>query len=98
MLSNTEKVSNGGYYSYPGNTYASDTTVNITDSTAKIDLSIVAGVGFSTTLSSGLQLFLDASYAYGLINNDNYRSDQQSGLSVYSRDIRIAAGVLFPLN
>ncbi|MFI5201015.1 MAG: porin family protein [Candidatus Kapaibacterium sp.] len=97
LLSNTEKVSNGGYYSYPGNSYGPGTTVNITDSTAKIDLSIVVGVGFSTTLSSGLQLFLDASYAYGLINNDNYKSDQQNGISVYSRDIRLAAGVLFPI-
>jgi hypothetical protein len=75
-----------------------DTMANITDSTAKIDLSIVAGAGISFTFDSGMQLFLDASYAYGLNNIDDYSWDKDYGISVYSRDIRLAAGVLFPLN
>lgn len=72
-------------------------TANITDSTAKIDFSIVAGAGISHTLSSGTMIFLDAGYAFGLINTDNYYYDKVNGLSIYSRDIRIAAGILFPL-
>jgi Outer membrane protein beta-barrel domain len=75
-----------------------DTTADITDSTSKIDFSIVAGAGVSVTLTSGLQLFFDAAYAFGLANIDGYDWDKQYGISVYSRDIRIAAGVLFPLN
>jgi Outer membrane protein beta-barrel domain len=101
LLSNIEKLHTYGSTSIPdgaGVGYPIDTTANITDSTAKIDLSIVAGLGISINLPSGPQLYLDAAYAFGLINTDNYSWDKAYGIYVYSRDIRIAAGVLFPLN
>ncbi len=100
LLSNLEKLHGAGYslYNEQGPFYSMDTTVNISDSTAKVDLSIVAGAGISFSLTSGTQFFVDASYAFGLINSDNYHNDYENGLSIYSRDIRIAAGVLFPLN
>jgi len=73
------------------------TTVNITDSTAKIDFCLSGGAGLSISLSSGTILFLDAGYAFGLTNTDNYYYDKEDGISIYSRDIRLAAGVLFPI-
>jgi Outer membrane protein beta-barrel domain len=98
LLSNIEKVSNG--YGLPGNEpyYSRDTTVNITDSTAKIDFSCVSGLGASFKLASGPELFIDATFTLGLTNIDNYYWDKVNGISIYSRDIRIAAGVLFPLH
>jgi hypothetical protein len=101
LLSNIEKVHQNGGYFIPdgiGQTYALDSTANISDSTKKIDLSIVAGAGISLTLTSGPQLFLDGTYTFGLTNIDNYWWDNHKGIYVYSRDIRIAAGILFPLN
>ena len=74
-----------------------DTVANITDSTAKFDISIIAGAGVSITLASGLELFLDAGYAFGLNNIDYYYADKTKGYYIYSRDIRIAAGILFPI-
>ena len=71
---------------------------NITDSTTKIDFSLIAGAGLSLRLVAGAKLFLDAGYAFGLTNVDNYFNDEANELYVYSRDIRISAGVLFPLN
>jgi hypothetical protein len=101
LLSNVEKLHFIQGNSIPngvGIIYTTDTTANISDSTARIDFSIVAGAGILLTLGSGMQLFLDASYAFGLNNTDGYSWDKAYGISVYSRDIRIAAGVLFPIN
>ena len=98
MLSNFEKLHNTGYRPFPYGVGVNDTTVDITDSTTKIDFSIVAGAGISLKLASGTELFLDAGYAFGLTNTDNYYYDKASGLNIYSRDIRLAAGVLFPIN
>jgi len=77
--------------------YSKDTVANITDSTSKFDFSIIAGAGISLTLTSGLELFLDAGYAFGLVNLDNYSADKGKDYYIYSRDVRIAAGILFPL-
>jgi hypothetical protein len=87
LLSNIEHSENSGF----------PPSVNITDSTNKIDFSIVVGGGVSVTLISGPILFLDVSYAFGLVNTDNYNYDEEDGLSIYSRDIRLAAGILCPL-
>ena len=96
LLSNTLRLQATGGMNIPnelGVTYQVDTTGSTTDYTNKIDVSLVAGAGISWKLVQGSEFFLDASYAFGLTN-----SDQESGISVYSRDIRLAAGVLFPLN
>ncbi|HET6400967.1 MAG TPA: porin family protein [Candidatus Kapabacteria bacterium] len=101
LLSNTETVQAGGGTYIPngiGINYRIDTTVSITDYTNKIDLSLVAGAGVSWELPHGAEFFLDASYAYGLTNSDHYSWDNDEGIYVYSRDIRIAAGVLFPIH
>ena len=101
LLSNTEVLHYTGHtfaFGPPGVALSSDTTANITDSTAKIDFSIVAGAGISVTLDSGPVLFLEAAYAFGLTNVDNYFADNANDRYIYSRDIRIAAGVMFPLN
>ncbi|HET6400699.1 MAG TPA: porin family protein [Candidatus Kapabacteria bacterium] len=65
-------------------------------------ISAIAGLGFSVDLSSRATLFFDAAYAMGLTND----SFGQVGLgysgevlySAKSQDIRVAAGILFPLN
>ena len=94
LLSNTE-VLGGGYFPY--GVAVGPATVNISDSTNKLDLSIVGGIGISFPFKSGIQLFGDVAYAYGLLNTDNYRNDNVNGISVYSRDIRLAAGIMFPI-
>lgn len=101
LLSNTETLQSSGIYSIPngiGAMYRIDTTANISDYTEPIDISIVAGAGISVTLPNGLELFLDAAYAYGLTNSDNYYWDNAAGIYIYSRNIRLAAGVLFPIH
>ncbi|SRR5579883_868513 len=95
LLSNTERFQSSG--SSSPKTAPSDTTVNITDYTATIDLSIVAGAGISLSLASGPMLFFDAAYAYGLTSITKSTSSYTSNNNIYSRDIRLAAGVLFPI-
>ncbi len=94
LMSNKESGNFRG--SYPGDFM--NGAVDITDSTKKMDLSLVLGFGISNTFPSGQQILADAGFAVGLINTDNYSSDKANGISVYSLDIRLAAGVLFPLN
>jgi hypothetical protein len=101
LLSNREKLHQIGTYNFPygvGANYTIDTTANITDSTAKIDISIIVGAGISVALSSGIALFADAAYAFGLTNIDKYYEDSENDIYIHSRDIRIAAGVLFTIN
>jgi hypothetical protein len=74
-----------------GSFYA-DTTTAVPYSNV-LDWSIVFGVGISVKLDSGPMFFLDAGYWYGL--TDIY---EWYGGAAYTRDIRIAAGILFPLN
>jgi len=69
-------------------TYAlSDSTVNM------VEFSAVLGMGISVKLDSGPMLFFDASYWYGLTN-----IFESYGGATYTRDIRFAAGILFPIN
>ena len=89
LISNTENGSFRGSYT--------NGSVDITDSTKKMDLSIVLGVGISSKFQSGLQFIADVGFAIGLINTDNYLSDKDIGIGIYSRDIRLAAGILFPI-
>jgi hypothetical protein len=71
-----------------------DTTYALTNSNVNtFEFSAVLGIGVSVKLDSGPMLFLDASYWYGLTNIfDSY------GGATYTRDIRIATGILFPIN
>ena len=96
LLHNSERVRGGGIADGPP-APSIDTTANITDSTAKLDFSLFAGAGVSITLPSGLQLFLDAGYAFGLVNIDKYYNDNKNDYYIHSRDIRIAAGILFTI-
>lgn len=71
------------------------------------DFSIVGGAGIAFNLPSGTQIFVDAGYVYGLVNilnGQNYYDELGvPGISspdvstIKSRDIRISAGVLFPI-
>jgi hypothetical protein len=60
------------------------------------DISVVFGAGVSSKLTSGQMLFLDAAYSLGLVNITKTSSGDNT--TIKSRDIRIAAGILFPLN
>jgi Outer membrane protein beta-barrel domain len=70
-----------------------DTTYSMDSIVRTLDFSILFGVGVSVKLNSGLMLFCDASYLYGLTN-----IFESYGGATYTRDIRIAAGILFPIN
>jgi len=61
----------------------------------KFDVSIVGGAGVDYKLGSGQILFLDASYAYGITT---IAQSSDAMIWAKSRDIRIAAGILFPLD
>lgn len=74
-----------------------DTTLSGADSVFNsIDFSAVFGAGVSYKLSSGPILFLDAAYALGLVNVAH--TEPGDNTVVKSRDIRIAVGILFPLD
>jgi hypothetical protein len=73
-----------------------DQTADETNTFNTVDLSLLFGAGASYQLAGGTQLMLDAGYALGLINvekNANTGTSEQIG----SRDIRVAAAVMFPL-
>jgi hypothetical protein len=65
-------------------------------------ISAVAGLGLSFDLGSGAYLFFDAAYAWGLTDDSfGQVGTGYSGETLYkaaSRDIRIAAGIMFPLD
>lgn len=73
-----------------------DQTVDVSSSYSGMDLSLLFGGGVSYQLTGGTQLFADAGYALGLVNVENTTN---TGVpeTLESRDVRIAAGVLFPL-
>ncbi len=73
--------------------YGLDTTYSMDSTVSALDFSVVIGVGVSLKLNSGLMFFCDASYWYGLTN-----IFESYGGATYTRDIRIAAGILFPIN
>jgi len=68
------------------------TTSNPNSYVNSLDISAIFGAGISVRLNSGQILFMDADYAFGLSNVAVI-----FGSSVQSRDIRLAAGILFPL-
>jgi hypothetical protein len=76
-----------------GASYTSDTTRSISEKA--FDVSIVSGGGVELTLGSDDILFVDAAYAYGITN---IAQNSNPLLWVKSRDIRLAAGILFPLD
>ncbi len=80
-------------FNYTGITQSSDTTRSIPASIVKtFDISFVGGAGVELTLGAGQIIFVDAAYAYGLTNDV-----QRDGIPVMTpRDIRLAAGILFP--
>ena len=79
---------------YQGQTF--DTTETLPDSTINsLDFSAILGAGISLRLNSGQLLFFDAAYALGLVNVDN---SGDSANTTKSRDIRLAVGILFPLD
>jgi hypothetical protein len=73
-----------------------DQTVDVSSSYSGMDLSLLFGGGVSYQLTGGTQLFADAGYALGLVNVENTTN---TGVpeTLESRDVRISAGVLFPL-
>jgi hypothetical protein len=80
--------------SKPGSaSLGADTTFSLDSTVRTFDFSIVFGAGFSVKLNSGLTVFCDASYWYGLTN-----IFESYGGATYTRDIRLAAGILFPIN
>ena len=92
LLSNVETVKQRGTL------FTFDTTENVTASTEKFDFSLVAGAGLSLRLSMGPVLYVDACYALGLTNINNYFFLPDTANNyLYSRDIRLAAGILFPI-
>jgi hypothetical protein len=84
---NSVSSQNGSTLVTEDTSYSLDSIVNT------FDFSILFGAGFSVKLNSGLMLFCDASYWYGLTN-----IFESYGGTTYTRDIRIAAGILFPIN
>ncbi|HEY3876646.1 MAG TPA: porin family protein [Candidatus Kapabacteria bacterium] len=70
-----------------------DTTRSIGENT--FDVSIVGGAGVELKLGSGHIVFIDAAYAYGFTNIAQNTDPVEW---IKSRDIRLAAGILFPLD
>jgi hypothetical protein len=96
------RIQSTGYYDYsvPVAQPLPDSAVN------SFDISAVVGAGVSSKWSSGQIFFLEASFAFGLISSahegiygaaTDYYQPQQI-MTTKSRDIRIAAGILFPLD
>jgi len=79
-----------------GGATVSDATFDETNTFNTVDLSLLFGAGASYQLSGGIQLFLDAGYALGILNTEKNASTGTSE-TINSRDIRIAAGAMFPL-
>ncbi len=92
-----------GYAKQQGSgTLGADYKIN--DGVNMVDFSIVGGAGLTFNLSSGTQIFVDAGYAFGLVNilnlaNPNYEGEllfSPSG-TIKTRDVRIAGGMMFPI-
>jgi hypothetical protein len=78
-----------------GTTYT-DQTTDISNSFQTVDLGLLFGAGFSYQMSSGMQFLVDAGYALGLANVEK-TANTQVNETINSRDIRVAAAVMFPL-
>jgi hypothetical protein len=72
--------------------FVGDTTFTMLYSNV-LDWSVVLGLGISVKLDSGPMFFVDAGYWYGLTNIYLWNEG-----SVYTRDIRLTAGILFPIH
>ncbi len=74
-----------------------DQTVDVSPNFNTFDASLLFGAGVSYDLTpGGTQLFADAGYALGLVNVEN-TTNTQTNETLSSRDVRIAAGVMFPM-
>jgi hypothetical protein len=84
-------------YTESSQNYTLDTTHSIPKAYIKtFDVSVAAGAGLELKLGSDHIVFLDAAYAHGLTN---FVPNSSEGFPhALSRDIRLAAGILFPLD
>ena len=76
---------------------ANGQTTDLKSDYNSVDFSIVGGAGVAFDVSAGTMVFFDAGYALGLTDIDKNSDGTDSNPAVKSRDIRIAAGVMFPL-
>ncbi|MFI5201731.1 MAG: porin family protein [Candidatus Kapaibacterium sp.] len=67
-----------------------------TSSVRSPDISAVGGAGIAFIFSSNTMFFADVSYAYGVTNVADIQSIDNTVIK--SRDIRLGAGILFPLD
>ena len=86
---------------FSGNEYYSGDSYEVKESIpdtaiSLIDIAAEIGAGLSLDIGSGTLLIFDASYSWSFLNLIKTRFEGFS--SVNSRDIRLAAGILFPLN
>lgn len=96
FLSGTNKIRSSGGPIFP---FHLDTSLSVSDSTIySPEISVIFGGGLSFQLVSGPMVFIDASYSLGLVNIDNDNTEFMDKTTVKSRDIRLAAGILFPLD
>jgi hypothetical protein len=95
FLSGSEKFSGTYTTENSPSPQTGDTTFAIDRSTMNtLDVSADIGAGVSFKMPSGVMLFLEATDAIGLVNIANSYGESV----VKSQDIRLAAGILFPLN
>ncbi len=83
-------------YSQSSKDWTLDTTMSVPSRALNtFDISAIGGAGVELNLRSDHIIFLDAAYAYGFTN----LVPNSDGLPrALSRDIRLAAGILFPLD
>ncbi len=99
------------FWGYTKQNWPEGENFKIDDVLNKFDFSIVGGAGLAYNLPSGTQIFIDGGYAFGLSNilsPNAYDGPYQNYFNVgywplnpvgaiKTRDIRIAAGILFPI-
>lgn len=73
-----------------------DQTTDETNTFNTIDASLLFGAGVSYQLTNGPQLMLDAGYALGLLNVEK-NANTGTSETIGSRDIRVAAAAMWPL-
>jgi hypothetical protein len=73
-----------------------DQTADETNTFNTIDASLLFGAGASYQLSGGPQLMIDAGYALGLVNVEK-NANTGTAETIGSRDIRISAAAMWPL-
>jgi hypothetical protein len=73
-----------------------DQTADETNTFQTIDASLLFGAGVSYQLTGGPQLMLDAGYALGLVNVEK-NANTGTAETIGSRDIRVAAAAMWPI-